>query len=217
MKTMNTGVADDSHLRRNDDESAQTPPAYDKLDTTNELFSSVKYGMIHVVVDILKNHQDLANEIDVQGNTCMHWAARKGDREMLQILTNAGAAVDQPNVTESKMMPIHWAASDGKIASLRFLLERRVDINAQDANGCTPLVIAVQHNQLDCVVYLIKNGADTTLRDENGDSALHWAAYKGYVEMVGLLTFLIPHEIDTDDAFGQVVQTKSQRNIFQFE
>ena len=48
------------------------------------------------------------------------------------------------------MLPIHWAASDGKIASIRFLLDRRQDINAQDCNGCTPLVIAAQHNQAAC-------------------------------------------------------------------
>lgn len=209
---MTAAVAEMSDSRKIDEDSNKILPAYDKHDTTIELFSSVKYSMTHIVVDILRSHQELVNEVDMQGNTCMHWAARKGDREMLQILSDAGAINDQPNVTESKMLPIHWAASDGKIASLSFLLGRRVDINAQDANGCTPLVIAVQHNQLDSVVYLIKNGADTTLRDENGDSALHWAAYKGYVEMVGLLTFLIPHEIDNDDAFGQVVPLMSLYN-----
>ena len=102
------------------------------------------------------------------------------------------------------MQPIHWAASDGKIASIRFLLDHRVDINAQDGNGCTAVTIASQHNQTPCVAFLVKNGADVSLRDMNGDTALHWAAYKGHAELVGLLTHCCPQELDSDDVYGQV-------------
>jgi len=101
------------------------------------------------------------------------------------------------------MLPIHWAASDGKIASIRFLLERRQDINAQDSNGCTPVVIAAQHNQAGCVIFLVKNGCDLQLRDSNGDTALHWAAYKGHLELVGLLSYLSPETVNVIDYYGQ--------------
>jgi ankyrin repeat protein len=123
---------------------------------------------------------------------------------MLQILYDYGANLGFPTQSDASMLPIHWAASEGKISSIRFLLDKRQDINAQDGNGCTPVVIATQHNNAACVIYLIKNGADMTLRDSNGDTALHWAAYKGYIEMVGLLTYFMPHEVDSDDVFGQV-------------
>ena len=185
-------------------ESAATLLKQDESILIRELFSSVRYGMKAQVAAFLSNYPQLANLTDNQGFTCVHWASKNGDREMLKILADAGASLDQRTVSEAKMMPIHWAASDGKISSLSFFLERRQDINAQDANGCTPVIIAAQHNQLDCVIYLIKNGADTTLRDTNGDNALHWGAYKGYVEMVGLLTYLLPHELDSEDIFGQV-------------
>ena len=185
-------------------ESSATLLKQDESILIRELFSSVRYGMKAQVAAFLSNYPQLANLTDNQGFTCVHWASKNGDREMLKILADAGASLDQRTVSEAKMMPIHWAASDGKISSLSFFLERRQDINAQDANGCTPVIIAAQHNQLDCVIYLIKNGADTTLRDTNGDNALHWGAYKGYVEMVGLLTYLLPHELDSEDIFGQV-------------
>jgi Ankyrin repeats (3 copies) len=95
-------------------------------------------------------------------------------------------------------------ASDGKIAALRFLLDHREDINSQDANGCTPLIIAAQHEQAIAIVFLIKNGCDTTLRDCNGDSALHWAAYKGFNEILALLAHQMANDIDSTDEFGQV-------------
>jgi ankyrin repeat protein len=134
----------------------------------------------------------------------MHWAAKRGDYEILENLYNFGAILDIVSNCESRMLPIHWAASDGKLNSIRFLLEHRVDINAQDANGCTPLVISTQYNQIDTTIYLIKNGADLTLKDTNGDTALHWAAYKGFEELVGLLLHFMPNDLDSDDFFGQV-------------
>ncbi len=103
------------------------------------------------------------------------------------------------------MLPIHWAASDGKLVSLQFFLDHRQDINAQDGNGCSPVVIATQYNQITAVAYLIKQKCDLTLRDGNGDTALHWAAYKGYEELVGLLMHCQPHHLDTEDIFGQVL------------
>jgi ankyrin repeat protein len=36
----------------------------------------------------------------------------------------------------------------------------------------------------------VKNGARTDLLDANGDSAMHWAAYKGEISIVQLLHHL---------------------------
>lgn len=102
------------------------------------------------------------------------------------------------------MRPIHWAASDGRIRSIKFLLENRCDINAQDGNGCSPVIIAAQYGRVEAVVYLIKNGADLNQRDVNGDTALHWAAYKGYEEVAGVIAHFCPQFKDLPDNFGQV-------------
>ena len=187
--------------------SAAGLPDSDKAVVLRELFNSIRYGIKSQVVLLLQAYPDLANLTDTQGFSSIHWAAKKGDRELLQILFDSGASLDQPTASDSKMMPMHWAASDGKVSSLAFLLEKRQDINAQDANGCTPVVVAAQHDQLDCVIFLIKNGADTTLRDTNGDTALHWGAYKGYTGMVGLLSYLLPQDLDCEDTFGQVTKS----------
>ena len=112
--------------------------------------------------------------------------------------------ISNVNLTLLGMLPIHWAASDGKIASLTFLLDkRRNDINKQDSSGSTPVIIAAQHNQIDCVAYLIKNGADLSIKDRNGDGILHWAAYKGYTQMAGLITYLTTTELENEDVYGQ--------------
>lgn len=64
--------------------------------------------------------------------------------------------MDTPAANDPRMLPIHWAASDGKIKSLKYFLDARQDINALDGNGCTPVVIATQYNQINAVAFLVK-------------------------------------------------------------
>ena len=102
------------------------------------------------------------------------------------------------------MHPLHWAASEGKLKSIKFFLDNRADINVTDANGCNPLIIATQYGRIETVAYLIKNGSDLSLRDFNGDTALHWAAYKGFDEIIGLLLHFVPMQLNMEDNYGQV-------------
>ena len=142
--------------------------------------------------------------IDSLGFTCVHWAAKRGELDILCQLQECGAALDTAASFDTQMRPIHWAASDGKLKSVKFLLDNRQDINAQDGNGCSPVIIAAQYGRTEMIVYLVKNGADVNQRDVNGDTALHWAAYKGFEEVAGVLMHLTPQFKDMPDNFGQV-------------
>jgi hypothetical protein len=80
-----------------------------------------------------------------------------------------------------------------------------VGIDAEDASGCTPLLIASQYGHPDLAAFLIRRGANPHAVDSSRDTALHWAAYKGSVEVCGLLLHLLGVEgqLDAQDAFGQ--------------
>lgn len=54
-----------------------------------------------------------------------------------------------------------------------------VSIEVADAKGCTLLIIASQYGRTMLVGYLIGKGASLTVADREGDTALHWAAFKG--------------------------------------
>lgn len=161
-------------------------------------------GKVHIGHLIAKS-QDLLELTDLQGNTCMHWAAKRGDVEILQYLLEQGAKLDTPATAEANLLPIHWAAAEGKVDALAFFLNQGQSINVQDSNGCTPAVIAVQFNQIEAFIFLAKHHADLTLVDHNGDHCLHWAAYKGLEEMSELVLYFLPQELNKIDTFGQVM------------
>jgi len=48
-----------------------------------------------------------------------------------------------------------------------------------DHKGCTPLIVAAQYGQTMLTGYLIGKGAKLFVTDKEGDTALHWAAFKG--------------------------------------
>lgn len=197
-----------------------------------DLFSAVRYGQLTLARNLLQDNGSLVNsygkciilacntcpncffQLDPQGYTCAHWAAKRGDIDMLKLLREFDGDLGLPTHEDSKMLPIHWAASEGKIDSIKFIIEAAprsshgaLSINAQDSNGYTPVIVATQYNHPKCVLYLYFCGCDMHLVDSNGDDALHWAAYKGYVELVGLLTYLMPMSVEMIDNFGQVLQT----------
>lgn len=54
-----------------------------------------------------------------------------------------------------------------------------VDINAVDFKGLTPLMTACIYGRINTCVFLLGMGAKHHLVDSNGDTAAHWATYKG--------------------------------------
>ncbi|KAL8788542.1 MAG: hypothetical protein Q9213_001615 [Squamulea squamosa] len=70
---------------------------------------------------------------------------------------------------------IALAAVEGHLRLLKWLHEQGCNINNQNCRGRTPLMIASLWGRLGVVEYLLKNGADATLRDKKGRNALDLA------------------------------------------
>jgi ankyrin repeat protein len=162
-------------------------------------------GLSTKVDAILASAEDKASllaERDSGGHTLVHWAAKRGDLEMVESLVAVGAPYLSPSDDAVGMLPIHWACTEGRLEVVRFLVDRGQDINCVDSSGCTPLLIAAQYGQADVAAFLIKKKADTSILDKNRDSAMNWAAYKGQLEIVALLHYL-KLKVDNVDSYGQ--------------
>ena len=84
------------------------------------------------------------------------------------------------------------AAQRGDLGCLKGIIDRRPKLLADDgvggASGYTPLHYASREGHLDCVTFLIKQGARVDQSTSSGNAtALHRAAYTGQVKVVKAL------------------------------
>ena len=75
--------------------------------------------------------------------------------------------------------------NDAKTVAL--LITAGADVNKDDEDGETPLVVASRLGHTETVKLLIEKGADVNKADEDGSTPLHLAVYPGRTEIVKLL------------------------------
>ena len=72
------------------------------------------------------------------------------------------------------------------------LINHYAAVHCTDNLGSTPLILCVRFTKANkardaCVRYLLENGANPKLRDNEGRSALDWAELNGHEQCVSLL------------------------------
>mmetsp|Transcript_12828 Transcript_12828/g.19448 ORF Transcript_12828/g.19448 Transcript_12828/m.19448 type:complete len:687 (+) Transcript_12828:88-2148(+) len=173
-------------------------------------YSDFEKLVAYMVDEVME--EDALHELDQDGATLVHWAAKREDTiKFLELLHEKGLNLHLPTQNKLKMYPIHWAASEGLIFIVAWFIRHQLNdpgvnpLQARDASGCTPLLVAAQNGHVDMVAYMIQKGADPGAIDDSKDSALHWGAYKGTSSIVGLLLHLDSSAsfLDIPDAFGQ--------------
>jgi len=123
------------------------------------------------VVDLLLKQPQLQLEMHAKnGDTALMIASFLGDLELVQKLVNAGAEVNQPG-----WAALHYAAANGNTDLIDFLLSESAYIDAESPNKTTPLMMAVRFGKYDAANLLIEQGADITLKNDQGATALDFA------------------------------------------
>ena len=80
------------------------------------------------------------------------------------------------------------ASTDGNIAKVEKLIEKKADVNAIDRWQNTPLMLAAENGHIEIVELLIDAGADiNTQNNRLGINALMMASRNGHIEIVNLL------------------------------
>jgi ankyrin repeat protein len=97
-------------------------------------------------------------------------AALKGHTDLVRKLIARGADVNKPGWT-----PLHYAATGGHLAVIELLLEEHAFIDAESPNKTTPLMMAAHYGSLPSVKMLLEAGADPTMRNQLGLSAVEFA------------------------------------------
>jgi ankyrin repeat protein len=147
---------------------------------------AAKAGDREAVRALLKLGVDV-NAAEGDGMTALHWAARKGDLELAQMLLFAGAN-PRAMTRLGAYTPLILASQIGSAAIIDLLITAGADPKAATTSGTTPLMLASASGRADAVDVLLKAGADPNAKETaRGETALMFAANYNRVDAMKVL------------------------------
>ena len=134
---------------------------------------------------VLLEHISEMTDINTQsneGHTALMYAEMNSYSDIVKILKKAGAKDDYID----KAL-INTAGMTGLMDIIEFLVKKGANVNAQDEDGMTALIMAAIIDRSDIIQYLIDHGADVIFKNINGTTALGAAQHYGSTKVLDLL------------------------------
>lgn len=144
-----------------------------------------------------------------KGDPSPRGSGRLTSLEFVKELVRAGADVNtrlekgsggRAVLNKRGATPFLLAAKTADVPFMKLLLELGADPTIPNAEGCMPIMAAAgigvravgeeagtETEVIEAIDFLVKLGANTNAKDENGETAMHGAAYRNFPEVVASL------------------------------
>ena len=141
-----------------------------------------------VIQDLISKGAKLSAQMDKTGETPLHLAARYARADAAKRLLDGGDDAIANAQDNTGRTPLHTAVAADAQGVFHILLKNRyTNLDAKTFDGTTPLMLAVRLAIEGIPELLIESGSDVNIADENGKTALHWAASVNNVDAVNIL------------------------------
>ena len=145
-----------------------------EMGSNSIMSASVGTGDCDTVRWLIEQGVDV-NYCDKEGCTAVHCAAEKGKLGVLKLLKEIGANIHvQSEMGSNSIMSA--ATGTGDYDTVRWLIEKGVDVNHCDKNGLTAVLNAAQQGHLDVLKLLKERGANIHVQSEMGSNSIMSAA-----------------------------------------
>ena len=170
----------------------------EKAEGTNKVGVTINLAARQGWLDLVRKHI-AADPLSVHqrgwiGDSPLHWPAHNGFVGIVELLLDAGAAIDADEINCYGGKPLHWA-SEHSPRTVEVLLRRGADVNSRNLKadsafyGMTPLIMnATQKDDCEEVTgLLLQAGADPCAVDSKGKTAMDHASERGLRRIEGVL------------------------------
>ena len=130
----------------------------------------------------------LVNRANNRGETALMHATLRGHLQCMQLLIDRGADVNAIAKGADGRSAVAYACMRSEVETLKLLLDRGGDVNARGDEEMTPLMYACRFCKPACVALLLERGANPTLTDHLGDTALAYCKTEEIRKMIEDLT-----------------------------
>ena len=149
------------------------------------LFLALRDPSPKVVEVLLKAPKIKVETRTPQDESPLMMAAMRGELKLATALIDKDADVNKTGWT-----PLHYAASStqgDQLGVAKLLIENAAYIDAASPNGSTPLMMAAMYGNTSTLKLLLDEGADPTLKNQLGLTAVDFAQRADRKEMVELI------------------------------
>ncbi len=147
--------------------------------------SACRHGAINCLRALIARGADVNTTAPYRALTPLMLAADSGSAEMLSLLLESGAEVNQ--LSEDGNTALHFAAEFGSVEACRLLLLHGAKVSVADDHWLTPLHLAAEHSFTDVMQLLLNSGANPNAGQGIASTPLHKAAGAGQLEAIELL------------------------------
>uniref|UniRef100_A0AAQ6AE69 Ankyrin repeat domain 52a n=1 Tax=Amphiprion ocellaris TaxID=80972 RepID=A0AAQ6AE69_AMPOC len=148
------------------------------------------HGMFPLHLAVLYGFSDCCRKLLSSGQLySIVSSMSKENVECLNLLLSSGTDLNKRDIMGRT--PLHYAAANGRYQCTVTLVSAGAEVNEPDQTGCTPLHYSAASQAFSsCLEHLLDNGADPSMVNSKGYSAVHYAAYHGNKQNLELVSFL---------------------------